>query len=76
MWMSYKFFKTYNLPNAKFLLWAPKRRQCKIPSLSFNILLFLLESESPWNDSKDIGVEAAKLGVTFQIDVKFKTEEK
>ncbi|CAB3983815.1 Hypothetical predicted protein [Paramuricea clavata] len=34
------------------------------------------ESESPWNDSKDIGAEAAKLGVTFQIDVKFKTEER
>jgi hypothetical protein len=36
----------------------------------------LVESESPWNDSKDIGAEAAKLGVTFQIDVKFKTEER
>ena len=34
------------------------------------------ESKSPWNDSKDIGAEAAKLGVTFQIDVKFKTEER
>ncbi|XP_028396499.1 uncharacterized protein LOC114538287 [Dendronephthya gigantea] len=34
------------------------------------------ESNSPWDDSKDIGADAAKLGVTFQINVKFKTLER